>query len=62
MKPLENVTITLHDLYTNITAKKWEFRNSQSRFYLNVSDLKKGHYVLMLRRGKDQGVKQILIE
>jgi hypothetical protein len=62
LKPLEDVTVTLHDFYTNMTVKKWEFRNSQNKFYLNVSELKKGHYILILRRGKDQGVKQILIE
>lgn len=58
----ETVTMTLYDINRTNIVKQWKFKNNQSRFNLNVSDVKMGHYVLVVQKGKHQQSEQIFIE
>jgi hypothetical protein len=58
----ETITMTLYDLNRTNIVKQWKFKNNQSRFNLNVGDVKMGHYVLLVQKGKYQQSEQIFIE
>lgn len=58
----ENVSVSLYDFNSNMLVRKWEFRSNQKKFNLNISDIKKGQYILVVRKGKEQGSKLILVE
>jgi hypothetical protein len=56
------VAMTLYSLSSTVVVKRWTFKNNQSRFNLNVSDVKNGHYILVVQKGKYQQSEQIFIE
>lgn len=58
----ETVVMTLYNLNSTMAVKTWTFKNSQTKFNLNVSNLKKGHYILKVQKGKYQQSEQIIIE
>jgi len=58
----ETVTMTLYDMNNTITVKIWTFKNNQAKFNLNISNLKKGHYILKVQKGKYKQSEQIIIE
>lgn len=58
----ENVTLTLHDFNTAMVVKKWNFKNDRKHFNLYVGDVKKGRYILVVKKGKYQQSTQIMIE
>lgn len=58
----ETVTMTLYNLNSAIAVKTWTFKNNQTKFNLNISNLKKGNYILKVQKGKYQQSEQIIIE
>lgn len=58
----EIVIMTLYDLNRANIIKNWKFKNTQSKFNLNVGDIKMGHYVLVVQKGNYQQSEQIFIE
>jgi hypothetical protein len=58
----ETVTMTLYDINRTNIVRQWKFKNNQSRFNLNVSDVKMGHYILVVQKGKHQQSEQLFIE
>lgn len=58
----ETITMTLYNLSSTVIIKRWTFKNTQSRFNLNVAEVKTGYYILMVQKGKEQQSKQIFIE
>ena len=58
----ETITMTLYNLNTTVVVKRWAFKNNQSKFNLDISDVKMGYYILVVQKGKNQQSEQILIE
>jgi hypothetical protein len=58
----ENITMTLYNVNSSVIIKRWNFKNNQNRFNLNISSFRKGQYVLVVTKGKHQQSKQIFIE
>lgn len=58
----ENISMALYDFNTNILVKKYDFKNNQNKFSLNISGLKKGQYIIVVNKAKYQQSKQIIIE
>jgi len=58
----ETVTMTLYDLNSTIAIKVWKFKNNQSKFNLNISNIKKGHYILTVQKNKYQQSEQIIVK
>ena len=58
----ETIAITLYRFNNTATVKTWTFKNNQSKFNLNVSDIQKGQYVLKVQKGKYHQSELIMIE
>lgn len=58
----ESVTITILDLNSTLAIKTWHFKNNQTKFNLNVRNLKKGYYILSVQKGKYQQSSKIVLE
>jgi len=58
----ESIQIVLYGFYTNQIARQWRFENNQNLYKLNVAGLKKGQYILQLRKGKYRQSEQVIIE
>lgn len=58
----ENVIIELYEVNTHRLVKQWKFKNLQNQFNLNTSDLRKGHYILTVHKGKYKESTHIIIE
>jgi len=58
----ENIIMSLYHFNTTVIVKEWHFKNNQKQFSLNVSDLKKGQYILVVTKGKFKQSQQIIIE
>jgi hypothetical protein len=58
----ENVSISLYEFTSNNIVKKWNFKNNINLFSLNVSNLKKGNYIIVVKKGNFKESKHILIE
>jgi hypothetical protein len=58
----EDILIALYDSNTGIVVKQWTFKNSQSRYDLNLRGLSKGLYLLHVSKGINKQSKRILIE
>ncbi len=58
----ETVSMTLYKLDGTSVVKRWIFKNNQNKFTVNVSDVKKGNYILKVQKGKHQQSEQIIIK
>lgn len=58
----ETVTMTLYDLNSTLAIKVWKFKNNQTKFNLNISNLKKGNYILKVQKSKYQQSDQIILK
>lgn len=58
----KNVTMELIEISTGRKIKQWMFSGKQKEFNLDIRGIKSGQYILIVRRGKDQDSKQIMIE
>lgn len=58
----EVITITLYDLNRTNIVKQWALKNNQSRFNLNISDVKSGQYVLLVQKGQFRKSEKVLIQ
>lgn len=59
---IEDVQIQLYDLYRTRLVKQWSFKSNQPNYRLNVRDVKKGQYVLQVKKGKQIQVKHIIVQ
>lgn len=57
----ENVIIEIYTLNQSRLIKQWKLKNDQNRFSLNVANLQKGNYILVVKKGKFKESKQVLI-
>ncbi|NJO24601.1 MAG: hypothetical protein HC867_00690 [Bacteroidia bacterium] len=48
----ETVVMTLYNMNSTVAVKTWIFKNTQTKFNLNVSNLKRGHYILKSTKRK----------
>jgi hypothetical protein len=62
VKKNEPVSIMLYPIGSPTLSKKWEFKNNQRHFNLNVAGIRKGQYLLVIRKGNEQKTQQIMIE
>lgn len=58
----ENIIMTLYNLNGTTAIKSWSFKNNENKFKLNLSDIRKGQYILVVIKGKYQQSKQVIIE
>ncbi len=58
----EKINIELINSLTSQKVGQWIFNNSQKEISLNINGLRKGLYLLIVRKGKYQETKQIIIE
>jgi len=58
----ENVTVEMYSFNQTMLIKTWQFKNDHNQFNLNIADVNKGQYILVVRKGKFKESKQILIE
>ena len=58
----ENIVLSLYQFNSTILTKEWHFKNNQKQFSLNVSDLKRGQYILVVTKGKFKQSQQVIIE
>ncbi len=61
MSKSEKITYRLYDINSATIIKQWIFDNTSNIHQLNVSDIKRGHYILVAQKGKYQRTKQVLI-
>jgi hypothetical protein len=64
LKPVnkdEPVEILLLDFYTKAVTKKWVFKGNQTRFTINASNVKKGQYVIQVKKGKFNQHRLVII-
>ena len=57
----EQIIMTLYYMNSTTIAKRWNFKNNQNNFNLNVSNLKTGHYILIVEKGNYKQSEQIFI-
>jgi hypothetical protein len=62
LKSSENISISLYDFNTNMLVKKWTFNKGERKFNLNIASIMRGQYVLIIRRGKEHGSKQVMLQ
>jgi hypothetical protein len=43
-------------------VKKWTFNKGERKFNLNIASIMRGQYVLIIRRGKEHGSKQVMLQ
>lgn len=58
----ENVFIDLYDINNQKLVRQWKFKNNQSKYKINTFGLRKGYYVVQVRKGKYQESTKILVE
>lgn len=58
----ENIKIELYDFYTNALVKYWTYKNDAKQWKLNVRDVKRGKYVLVVTLDKYRQAKHVIIE
>ncbi len=58
----ENVIIEIYTFNQSRLIKQWKYKNDQNRFSLNVANLPKGNYIIVVKKGKFKESKQVLIE
>ena len=58
----ENIVLSLYQFNSTILTKEWHFKNNQKQFSLNVSDLKRGQYILVVTKGKFKQSQQVIID
>lgn len=58
-KYFRGITYTLNQSHL---IKQWKYKNDQNRFSLNVANLQKGSYIIVVKKGKFKESKQVLIE
>ncbi len=61
LKQDEKVLIQLYEFSTHLLVKQWNFKNTQNQFSLNVRNLRKGQYILVLHKGAYKESKTVLI-
>ncbi|CAN5264974.1 hypothetical protein BH20BAC1_BH20BAC1_27720 [soil metagenome] len=47
----ENVIIQMYSFDQTRLTKQWQFKNDQNQYNLNVSELQKGYYILIVHKG-----------
>jgi hypothetical protein len=57
----EAVEMMLYDINTTTIIRRWIFKNDQDKFSLDVTGIKKGQYILQVRKGKYVQAKHLLI-
>ena len=57
----EQISMTIYYMNSTTIAKRWNFKNNQNNFNLNVSNLKTGHYILVVEKGNNRQSEQIFI-
>lgn len=59
---IEDVQMQLYDVYRTRLVKQWSFKSNQPNYRLDVRDVKKGQYVLQVKKGKQVQVKHIIVQ
>ncbi|MBB1287403.1 T9SS type A sorting domain-containing protein [Flavisolibacter sp. BT320] len=58
----EDVDIELYAFNGGNLVKKWKFKNDQKQFKLNISNVQRGQYVLVVKKAEFKQTTQIIIE
>lgn len=58
----ENVLIEIYSFKQGRLLKKWLYKNDRNDYKLDVSDLREGQYVLVVKKGKFKETTQIIIK
>lgn len=54
LNKVEKISYRLYDVNRATIIKQWIFNNTTNKQQLNVSDIKRGHYILVAQKGKYQ--------
>jgi hypothetical protein len=56
-----DIEMILYDFYTRNVIRRWTFKSGQNTFRLNASNVKKGAYVLQVKKGDQTEVTKVMI-
>ena len=62
LSPSENIVINIYNLNRTSLVKQWRYQSSQKQFNLNISELRRGLYIIEVIKGKFRESRKKIIE